>query len=186
MNTLITNKTYLIHELTRYNSVEYDGTVYWYKDSLGVDRKTICLATTNPKEYCNGTYLYSTKDDGSGKVFEVIAQSKQVLDGIPVISNTIDVDALADYKFNNTKFSSEAFRDLAIMDFKKGYMSANPSEFRWSDEDVTDMLIEFATLYHKLEYKDVGNDASEYLADKVRSIKSITVDENFRTINVEL
>lgn len=39
---------------------------------LAKDRVDICLATKDPKRYCNGFYLYSTKDPGSGKAFVVV------------------------------------------------------------------------------------------------------------------
>lgn len=52
--------------------IEYKGFKYRYEHKLAEDRKDICLATKNPTEYCNGFYLYSTKDPGSAKVFVVI------------------------------------------------------------------------------------------------------------------
>jgi predicted RNase H-like nuclease (RuvC/YqgF family) len=52
--------------------VDHEGIRYWYEYRLAQDRVDICLATTDPNEYCNGTYLYSTKDPGNGMAFVVI------------------------------------------------------------------------------------------------------------------
>lgn len=52
--------------------IDYEGYRYWYEYKLAKDRVDICLATKDPKKYCNGFYLYSTKDPGSGKCFVVV------------------------------------------------------------------------------------------------------------------
>lgn len=52
--------------------IEYEGFIYWYEYKLARDRVDICLATTNPKQFCNGVYLYSAKDPGNGMAFVVI------------------------------------------------------------------------------------------------------------------
>ena len=52
--------------------IDYEGYRYWYEHKLAKDRVDICLATKDPKKYCNGFYLYSTKDPGSGKCFVVV------------------------------------------------------------------------------------------------------------------
>lgn len=51
---------------------DYNGYKYWYEHKIAVDRKDICLATKDPEKYCNGFYLYSQKDPGSGKNFVVV------------------------------------------------------------------------------------------------------------------
>ncbi len=56
--------------------IMYEGYKYWYEYQLARDRKDICLATTDPKKYCNGLYLFSTKDPGNGKAFVVITSNK--------------------------------------------------------------------------------------------------------------
>jgi len=43
-----------------------------YEQKQGKDKADTCLATTDPQRYCNGFYLYSTKDPGSGKAFVVV------------------------------------------------------------------------------------------------------------------
>ena len=52
-------------------SIIYKGFTYWYEYRLAQNRKDICLATKDPKIYCNGFYLYSDKDEGNGKKFVV-------------------------------------------------------------------------------------------------------------------
>lgn len=46
--------------------IDFDGYRYWYEYKLARHDVDICLGTTNPEEYCNGYYLYSHKDPGSG------------------------------------------------------------------------------------------------------------------------
>lgn len=52
--------------------IDYKGYRYWYEFKLAKDRVDICLATKDPKKYCNGFYKYSSKDPGSGKCFVVV------------------------------------------------------------------------------------------------------------------
>ena len=51
--------------------IDYNGYRYWYEQKLGKHGVDICLATKDPNKYCNGFYLYSDKDPGSGLVFVV-------------------------------------------------------------------------------------------------------------------
>jgi hypothetical protein len=51
--------------------IVYKGYKYWYEKRSGKHGADICLATKNPKEYCNGFYKYSDKDPGSGLVYVV-------------------------------------------------------------------------------------------------------------------
>lgn len=53
--------------------IEHEGYWYDYEHKLARDRKDFCLATKDPEEYCNGYYLYSQKDPGSGKCFVIVA-----------------------------------------------------------------------------------------------------------------
>ena len=52
--------------------IEYEGFKYWYMYKLAKDRIDTCLATHDPKKYCNGFFLYSTKDPGDGMEFVVM------------------------------------------------------------------------------------------------------------------
>lgn len=52
--------------------VNMNGYWYEYHRKAARHRSSICLSTKNPAEYCNGTFLYSTKDPGSGIEFVVI------------------------------------------------------------------------------------------------------------------
>ena len=53
--------------------IDYKGFRYYYEYKIAESGVDICLATKDPKEYCNGFYLYSDKDPGDGKEFVVIA-----------------------------------------------------------------------------------------------------------------
>ena len=48
---------------------------YWYEYKLATNGDT-CLATKRPEEYCNGVYVYSSKDPGTGKAFVVMHTRK--------------------------------------------------------------------------------------------------------------
>jgi hypothetical protein len=52
--------------------IEHEGYVYYYEYRPAKNKVDLCLATKNPKEYCNGWYLYSDKDPGSSKCFVII------------------------------------------------------------------------------------------------------------------
>lgn len=52
--------------------IKYEGFWYEYEYRLAKHRKDVCLATENPQRYCNGYYLYSDKDPGSGMAFVII------------------------------------------------------------------------------------------------------------------
>lgn len=57
---------------TLHNYIDHEGIRYWYEYRLAKHKIDICLATNDPKKYCNGTYLYSVKDPGDGMAFVVI------------------------------------------------------------------------------------------------------------------
>lgn len=50
--------------------IEHEGWTYWYEHRPAKDGE-ICLGTMNPEEYCNGVYVYSSKDPGDGMAFVV-------------------------------------------------------------------------------------------------------------------
>lgn len=50
----------------------HDDYTYWYEYKVARNRVDYCLATKDPKKYCNGYYLYSDKDPGSGKEFVIV------------------------------------------------------------------------------------------------------------------
>ncbi len=52
--------------------IEYKGHLYWYDYKLAKHGVDTCLATKDPKKYCNGIYLFSTKDEGNGKAFVIV------------------------------------------------------------------------------------------------------------------
>lgn len=71
------NNAYLILDMEKIkliyeeNFVDYEGFRYWYEYRQGKHRADICLATEDPKKYCNGFYIYSDKDPGNGSAFVV-------------------------------------------------------------------------------------------------------------------
>ena len=54
--------------------IDYEGYRYIYKKQPGKNGD-ICLATKDPKKYCNGFYSFSSKDPGSGMAFVVISHN---------------------------------------------------------------------------------------------------------------
>jgi hypothetical protein len=59
--------------------IDFNGYRYWYEYKLARHKVDICLATTNPEEYCNGVFLYSDKDPGSGMEFVVVKTNDPTL-----------------------------------------------------------------------------------------------------------
>lgn len=55
--------------------IEYRGYTYHYEHRLGKHEVDMCLATKDPKEYCNGFYLYSQKDPGDGMAFVITSHN---------------------------------------------------------------------------------------------------------------
>lgn len=53
------------------NRIQMNGYWYEYEYKAARHRVDICLATTNPQQYCNGVFLYSMKDPGSGIEFVI-------------------------------------------------------------------------------------------------------------------
>ena len=54
--------------------IDYEGYRYCYEKRPGKNGE-ICLATKDPKKYCNGFYSFSSKDPGSGMAFVVVAHN---------------------------------------------------------------------------------------------------------------
>lgn len=59
--------------------IEHEGYLYWYQHKLARNRVDFCLATKDPKRYCNGYYLYSDKDPGSGREFVIVKTNNPAL-----------------------------------------------------------------------------------------------------------
>lgn len=53
-------------------SITHKGHFYVYEHKTAKDGVDICLATKDPLKYCNGVFLFSTKDPGDGKAFVVV------------------------------------------------------------------------------------------------------------------
>lgn len=58
------------------NFVIIDGFKYFYEYKNARHKIDFCLGTKNPKEYCNGYYLYSEKDPGDGVEFVIVSTNK--------------------------------------------------------------------------------------------------------------
>ncbi|MFW6243424.1 MAG: hypothetical protein ACOC2W_04625 [bacterium] len=72
----IDNKDYKI------NNIRCDGFWYEYTQELALNKVDFCLATKNPEEYCNGYYIYSSKDPGSGVEFIIINTNNPELESV--------------------------------------------------------------------------------------------------------
>ncbi len=71
--------------------IDFEGYRYWYEYKLAKNRIDICLATKDPTKYCNGFYLYSDKDPGTGKEFVVTKTNNPNYPGLNVSKNDIKV-----------------------------------------------------------------------------------------------
>lgn len=54
--------------------IDYNGYRYVYEYRPGTNGD-ICLATKDPKKYCNGFYSFSSKDPGNGMAFVVVGHT---------------------------------------------------------------------------------------------------------------
>ncbi len=61
----------------------YMGHKYCYEYKVARHQKDLCLGTSDPTKFCNGIFLYSEKDPGSGKEF--------------VVTSTTDLELLRAY-----------------------------------------------------------------------------------------
>ncbi len=61
-------------DTTLIDYINYEGHIYIYQRRPGKNGD-ICLATKDPKKYCNGFYSFSSKDPGSGMAFVVISHN---------------------------------------------------------------------------------------------------------------
>lgn len=52
--------------------IYYKGYEYWYEYRVAKHKVDRCLATKDPKAYCNGFYLFSDKNPGNGKAFVIL------------------------------------------------------------------------------------------------------------------
>lgn len=57
------------------DSIEYKGEQIFYEHRLAKDGER-CLATRDPKKYCNGFFAYSSKDPGDAAAFVLIKPIK--------------------------------------------------------------------------------------------------------------
>lgn len=55
------------------NFVIIDGFKYFYEYRNARHKIDFCLGTKNPKEYCNGYFLFSEKQEGDGAEFVIIS-----------------------------------------------------------------------------------------------------------------
>lgn len=64
--------------------IEYDGYIYWFEHKLARNRIDLCLATKDPQTYCNGYFLYSDKDPGSGMEFVIVKTNNPALNYVNI------------------------------------------------------------------------------------------------------
>lgn len=51
--------------------IEFEGYRYWYEYKEAKPRMSMCLDTVDPREGCDGIYIYSPEDPKKGKAFVV-------------------------------------------------------------------------------------------------------------------
>lgn len=73
------------------------GYKYWWEKKAAKHKVDICLGTTDPEKYCNGVFLYSSKDPGTGIEF-VVVNTDDPETFINLIGNQIDPQEIWDAK----------------------------------------------------------------------------------------
>jgi hypothetical protein len=191
---MITKDTILKQGDKEYPAVEVEGVVYWVDENLkgeigwnfnyGLDR-----LDNLPSYYPE----HSTEWNCCKKI---IAQSKPILEGVPVISR--EVNPVVVYQTHLRAFlqgvthSHKEISDNAINRFRTWFsqqpeLQAAQSDKKWTDEDMR-MAIQFGLdgMYgYKLD--DEGytiNQMNRYLASIQSIIKVIEVDDQFRTLKI--
>jgi len=172
----VTKNTILKCGQKTFEPILIDGVVHWYTEYLGEHRKTICLATKDPKKYCNGTYLYSDKDPGTGKVFAVVAQSSYVHEGIPVISIHGYVEKLAWEAVHNGNIKDEKQQVCGFTGWVDGYYS---SPYKYTIEDIQ-KAYRAGHEDRGLGFGNKGNFLNRL--EEIDTIRQIDVDEDWNII----
>jgi hypothetical protein len=95
------------------DAILYNGTLYWYEKRLAKNGD-VCLATKNPKEYCNGLFSYSSKDPGDGLEYVVInATHPEQPSEEDIYTASGKAYPYSDYEWNKTTELRKAFFDGA-------------------------------------------------------------------------
>ncbi len=143
--------------------IDYKGYRYWYQYRSPKDRVDICLATKDPNKYCNGFFLYSTKDAGTGMEF-VVTDTNNPNDKWWDNSQqaTVDVDAKIleiaencslgkDYTLktisalSQNRYTGEDMRKYAIdfLDSIRDYERENGQRICFDERESSELLDQF-------------------------------------------
>lgn len=131
-------------------SIKHGGFTYWYQHRLARHKIDYCLATTDPKEYCNGYYLYSSKDPGNGNAF--------------VIVDTDDPDVKPHLQFDTLVTLEEiqkAKNFVENIEFTGGYNESTGS-YKVYDADLYKMLATHAKYHNTGEGLDKAFSEQKY------------------------
>ena len=122
---------------------------------------------------CAGTLTELCKTEE--QVMEVIiAQSPELtLEGVPVV-NVETIEVLAEKFFNDrkTKFGSEAYKSLAIVDWVNGYKEAQ-SKGCYTEEQMRDCALKFFYYWWNAEGNNTERGLRDWLPSFLQSIQPV-------------
>jgi len=151
----ITKNTILKQGDNTFAAVEHDGNILWLKNEV---------------EY------HLEKLNWCGK--PIVAQSKAILESIPVISLDSYVERLA--KQTTNKYVNEREKQTSYLEFINGFKS-NPNQY---NKDDLVKAIEMARKFPYIKSGEVKYELSaKQILEQISSISFIEVDENFNVIN---
>jgi len=138
-----------------YREVKREG--YWYKFEfkLAKNRIDYCLATTNPDMYCNGWYLYSGKDPGTGKEYVIVDTNNPELKLLlpsftPPETQPVSVSEerlLTDFMNWSLEQDVDIWvrsQHVVIREFLKGYTSTTQPT-KVDEDEIEEMATQFAS-----------------------------------------
>ena len=177
----ITQNTILKQGNNEYYAVNVDDIIYWLDKNADVNFSLFHYAYGKiyPTLHDTIDYLESTKNikefDCYYNYITVIAQSKNVLSGIPVIDLNSYITSLAYNYFN----SNEHYKISHSCHYAEGY-KANKNTY--TEEDIK-KAIKLALKATKI-YRDKEN-YKDLIFKKISQILKIEVDNEFYVINYE-
>ncbi len=181
----ITNKTILKKGENKYQPVEIDGVIYWVDPTLSIDEVYPHIVI---ERLTTGDYMLwqidNINDIDRSCQYQIIAQSEQRLEGVPVIS-------LDSYIFNFLdKACSDWYRQeygvMANVPIRKAFIEGfNLDQRKWTDADLL-KAIELAR-----EENGWSDNSMEYTYTKEKIIEQINqtevihIDNQFNILSYE-
>ena len=182
----MTASTILIQGDNRYSAVEVDGVVYWFRKChvCGGDGFTPEHDRFDPHEggVCTQCPIAVPCEscETSGQI--KIAQSSNVLEGVPVISESIDTLALFCSCYPKL-YVKGTQRRLYLAFFGHGVQAAQ-SDKKYSEDDLREAIRQAFDVAEYGIFNSARDGATEAILKSLNQISEITVDENFKTIKV--